>query len=339
VNYHLTIGSFPVDNNAQYYVFNGDDTKVTSTGSTDDYCGYHSVLTVNNLDIKFGFIVTDKTQLSVCTFADAGPYTQVINSAVTTLAHEIIESVSDPLVGSPGGYQTSGTVASNNGPTYYENGDMCANINFPLTTSSNGKGYTTVVGTHQYLLQSNVNPSDNCCGFPTGVPPPATLTASPVVPTISASPAAASSLVVGSSIPATNVIPGTASNTPASASVTAFPSYVYPSDFGTNTYVYGGLCGNGVIDSGEQCDPGLYSFGGASCCNIFCQWKHPGSFCGKTPQNTPCYKTARCETVKRGSPALHCTGGKIPKLRGAGCRIRNARGRCDGKVHCNPVPT
>jgi len=313
---------------------------VTSDGSHADYCGYHSVLTFNNLDIKYGFIVTDKTQLTVCTFADAGPYSQVINSAITTLAHEIIETNSDPLVGSPAGYQTSAKVQSGTTSEYFENGDMCANIDFPLTTSSNGKGYTATVGTHQYLLQANVNPVDNCCGFPTGVPPPPSISASPVVPTISASVPAASSLLVGSSIPASaSVIPASASNAPGTPSGTPFGTYYYPSDFPTTTYAYYGTCGNGVVDPGEQCDPGVYAFGGASCCNYYCFWKHQGSLCGKEPQNTPCYKTARCEKIKRSSPALVCTGGKIPKQKGAGCLIRKLRGKCDGKGHCNPVPT
>jgi len=70
------------------------------------------------------------------------------------------------------------------------------------------------------------------------------------------------------------------------------------------------FCGNGVVDPGEQCDPGRAPFGHQTCCNNRCQFKTIKSICG--PKKVTCKTSSRCElNITTGQ--VFCRAGKNRK--------------------------
>jgi len=350
----VNTGVFPEDANAQYYMVNGDDTSVTGNSTKADYCGYHTWATsAKGTTIKLGLIVTDAQQLTVCGYANGGPYDDVSNSAITTLAHEIIETVSDPEPSSATSTLGFAASAPDTDGSYPENGDMCANLDAGHQTLSNGRLYTTYVGPNPYYLQPNLDPATQCCGYPTAVAPSIAASVAASVPGSVAPPSLAASASVPSLLPSTGLsgsptgaaaTPSTSGSVPLAASSVVgatrsnspYGTYVYPSNAPTSTYqYYGSYCGDGVVDVGEQCDPGDYSFGGSSCCNFFCQYKTVGSICGNTRKGV-CYRVPRCAR-NRNTGAVYCQTNKYRRS-GVPCRragsttpngVCNARGACN----------
>jgi hypothetical protein len=311
---------------------------VTPNGTKADYCGYHTYATTSRgVTVKIGFIVADADQLSVCTFANGGPYDDVSNSAITTLAHEIIETITDPEPNPATiGYAASFKPPAD--PYTPENGDMCANINFNEQTLPNGRKYTTYIGPNPYYLQANINPVTSCCGFPTSVVGNS-LAASPAANSAPASVTAPPSL----GLSAAPTGPATAAPSAGSISNSPYGTFIYPSDAPTTSYeYYGSYCGDGVVDAGEKCDPGYYYFGGASCCNYFCQYKDIGAICDNVRQGV-CYRIPRCAR-NRTTGKVYCQRNKYRRA-GVPCRLpgsNTANGVCNARGACNPprvVPT
>jgi len=98
------------------------------------------------------------------------------------------------------------------------------------------------------------------------------------------------------------------------------------------------FCGNGIVESGEQCDPPLkyirgrpYStFKGLSCCAPTCQFEAAGSACAKSPG--PCLSKRTCNGSGVCNPAK-------PLKRGTICRKKKGprgivAGRCNGAGRC-----
>src|SRR5206468_2571053 len=87
----------------------------------------------------------------------------------------------------------------------------------------------------------------------------------------------------------------------------------------TVTYV---VCGNGLIDAGEQCDDGATNGTAGSCCSATCTFKASGTAC--SDDGNPC-TTDTCD----GSSNIcqHPAGN-------AGTVCRASAGVCDGAENC-----
>jgi cysteine-rich repeat protein len=98
------------------------------------------------------------------------------------------------------------------------------------------------------------------------------------------------------------------------------PSRTQTSDGHFVTVVLENLCGNGVIDSGEQCDTGL----AGACCNTNCQFRSSTSVC--RPSAGVC------------DPAENCTGGSAAcpanSFTSSTSVCRPTAGVCDVVEHC-----
>jgi len=229
--------------------------------------------------------------------------------------------------------------------TVYSRGAIATNVNAALvigqpdfvtcgprvtdsTTLNDVGGLWYDAGFNLYAAQLGDNRVTrlNC---PTGLPiSTASVTNSPsitVSATFGVTPSSTSSISVSISLsPSTsNTISQTVSTSPSetpSSSVTASTVYV---------------CGDGVVDPGEVCDPGLGNFGGATCCNTRCRYKRKGRRCGP---HVACYSVPRCSgrTVNPGVclPARQ-------KRAGVPCNLPSSPtglGVCDTQGNCLPAP-
>jgi len=94
-------------------------------------------------------------------------------------------------------------------------------------------------------------------------------------------------------------------------------------------------CGNAVVNSAEQCDPGVGKFGFASCCNFNCRWKEINSKCGKKPAPPACLTLPRC-SLDITTGAVFCKPSKNRKP-GKTCKITASTfGICNGSGLCVP---
>jgi hypothetical protein len=133
-------------------------------GTAAAYCGYHV-----NGSPAFGLILfpADHTGPGGGTCFPAGPYpnTQVVDAAINTSAHEIMETLTDPLLNA--WYYVSGSG---------EIGDLC---NF-MFGSRAPDGSDVVLNGHRYLVQQEwSNAISGCALSYTAGPPPATTVLSP----------------------------------------------------------------------------------------------------------------------------------------------------------------
>jgi len=202
----INAGTFPASSDAQYYVVAGDDIAVQGSCSTNgDFCGYHSWYfdDARQIYIKFGYISADVTTIGCvngCNEAAKGPHNPNTNVLITVLAHEIIETMSDPQAGNDvkgqgNGWRDDGTQAQG------ENGDLCAFLFFNFQTNARGNTYNIQVGNQFYLTQSNFNSADNCCAYPDLAAQTPGISTSPAI-----APSTSNSISTGAT-PSTSAIP------------------------------------------------------------------------------------------------------------------------------------
>jgi len=133
--------------------------------------------------------------------------------------------------------------------------------------------------------------------------------------------------------------PSISITTSVSGAAPASPSNSYStSTIGSPSFNH--LCGNGVLDGTEQCDPGSTlgpvrgRFPTTTCCNYQCNWKKPGDACGNA-RGFSCYRTPRCQPIRGSNPVkFYCTGVNVPKRRGAGCKVGTTVGICNAFGTC-----
>jgi len=103
-----------------------------------------------------------------------------------------------------------------------------------------------------------------------------------------------------------------------------------PSGTPTGTQLF--ICGNGITETNEKCDPGVNNFGDANtCCNLNCNYKHRGEKCNK-PVNS-CTRSPRCSGRGGINPGV-CLPGK-PKRTGVTCQLTpGIFGKCNGLGTC-----
>jgi hypothetical protein len=141
----VTSEKLPADPNGVYMIIASADVDETS-GLCSYYCGFHGYQPVSlpNLTNIIGTFQGNANRCpSLCSWTkvSATPNNPSTDGMVTTLSHELFESVTDPL----------GTSWIN--PDGTEAGDLCDGTTGPLKTLPNGASYNLVLGSHAYLDQ------------------------------------------------------------------------------------------------------------------------------------------------------------------------------------------
>jgi len=121
---------------------------VGETGFCSDFCGWHS----NAGNYKFAWIGIPPKGCGCFTQSTSPNGNAAVDSAVSTIAHELAETATDPL--GNGWFNSDGD----------ENGDICA-WNFLNVIRGPGYYYNIVVGGLKYLIQSNYNLSTKTCSM------------------------------------------------------------------------------------------------------------------------------------------------------------------------------
>src|SRR5258707_1230768 len=128
------------------------------------YCGWHTYGTYTSptrvkTTIKYAFIGNPSNCLAACSGQDHGASPngdQGVDAMISVIAHEIAETVSDPLLNA--WYDSSDE----------ENADKCAWTYGTVTTvpviGTTSYDYNVVIGTSKYLIQQNwVNSGAGFC--------------------------------------------------------------------------------------------------------------------------------------------------------------------------------
>ena len=143
----------PVDANGIYFVFTSSDVVVNADGGTlyTKYCGFHTWTSYSGVEVKYS-LVGDAPLSTLCGSEFPGPNGTSANnrngtvwgpdSMATVLAHELFETITDPVPG------TSWVDSSGN-----EVGDKCASPNWMFGVKPTGTTYNVTFGTQNFLLQ------------------------------------------------------------------------------------------------------------------------------------------------------------------------------------------
>jgi hypothetical protein len=141
----ITSAQLPADANGIYVVLSSADVK-ESSGFVTKYCGWHTRGTIAATTIRYAFVGDPTTQgLGACaaqtaTSPNANPG---IDAMVSVLAHEIVETVTDPDLNA--WYDSTG----------YENADKCSWTYGVTYKAANGALANMKLGSRDYLVQQN----------------------------------------------------------------------------------------------------------------------------------------------------------------------------------------
>lgn len=139
----LASGRLPTDPNGVYFVLTSKEITETS-GFCTQYCAWHTYGTINNANIKFGFVGNPLRCPSACSAQTVTPNRNEGADAMANLiAHELAESATDPNLNA--WFDRSGL----------ENADKCAWTFGATKTTQNGSQYNVMFGARQWLLQQN----------------------------------------------------------------------------------------------------------------------------------------------------------------------------------------
>ena len=146
VNEHLTSGSLPTNSSGVYLVLTSSN--VSETGFCSQFCGFHTVQTLNGKNIKWAFIGNPDRCPSGCEIQSTGPNSPArgvggADGMTNIIAHETEESISDPDLNA--WFDSSGE----------ENADKC-NFRFgPTRTAADGAKFNQTFGGHDWMIQMN----------------------------------------------------------------------------------------------------------------------------------------------------------------------------------------
>lgn len=145
------------DANAIYLVLTSSNI-AESSGFLSQYCGWHTYGTVGVNKIKYGFIGNPNKALLGCAAQSISPNgNAAVDGMVSTIAHELAETVTDPLMNA--WYQRSGS----------ENADMCSwTYGSQVKQTSTGAYWNVSLptpsgGSRNYLLQRQLSVKDAKC--------------------------------------------------------------------------------------------------------------------------------------------------------------------------------
>jgi hypothetical protein len=140
------IPAFGTDLNGIYLVLTSADMK--QAGFTTSFCGYHSFETVTaTTNLFFASVGDSGSNKSCLSQTSSSPNSNIsADSMASVIAHEIVETTSDPL----------GTTWWDNRRTGYENGDACAWVFGTTYTGTNNAKANTNAGGFDYYLQENL---------------------------------------------------------------------------------------------------------------------------------------------------------------------------------------
>lgn len=145
----LSHGLVPNVANAVYDVLTAPGINVS--GFNTQFCGWHSSTNWGggSLGTQFGFIGDPTASQTGCYAQSHSPnYNFGADAMVSIIAHELIETVTDPT-------GTAWWDSNPASPTYQnENGDMCAWNFGTVHKLSNGAYYNLSAGTSKYLVQT-----------------------------------------------------------------------------------------------------------------------------------------------------------------------------------------
>jgi hypothetical protein len=130
-----------------------DECLAAPSCATTDYAGYHSVFDTAHGPVVYA-VIPDPTLELVPPPGSDPEGNPTAESAIDTVAHELLEAVTDP--------EGAGWMDSNG----YEVADKCENgpqIGQPLGYARDGSPYNQLIGGHQYLIQSMWSNHDLGC--------------------------------------------------------------------------------------------------------------------------------------------------------------------------------
>ena len=122
---------------------------VTQSGFCSQFCGWHGY----NGNIKYSWIGVPPSGCPCYSQVSGSPNGDIaVDSAVSVIAHELAEAVTDPVLNS--WYNSYG----------YENADICS-WNFVGRIWYNNYYYNMVAGGLRYYVQSNYNLATQSCSM------------------------------------------------------------------------------------------------------------------------------------------------------------------------------
>jgi hypothetical protein len=169
----ITAQSLPVGTDHIYSVFlpPGVDTCFSQTACNDnDFCGYHSAMTVNGTQVLYSN--EPYPDLQGCNTGQSPNGNAWADTAVKTESHELSEAITDPF--GDGWIDPAGNEIGDECSQSYGAPSGSTNAAAPSTTM-----YNQVIGTGKYYLQTEFSNSDyaannkNGCVLALGAAPPA----------------------------------------------------------------------------------------------------------------------------------------------------------------------
>ncbi|KAK9845868.1 hypothetical protein WJX81_004594 [Elliptochloris bilobata] len=132
-----------VDPNGMYFVLASQDVTATS-GFCTAYCAWHTYYVQQGIPVKFTFVGNGARCPNSCAPFSPGPNNnQGADGMASTLSHELVEMVSDPVFN--GWYDANG----------YENADKCAWTYGTTYRTKTNALYNVNIGPFQYMIQRN----------------------------------------------------------------------------------------------------------------------------------------------------------------------------------------
>jgi hypothetical protein len=148
----ISVGAFPVDPSAVYFVLSSSNVSEQS-GFCTKYCGWHTHGTIAGADIKYSFVGNANRCLSGCAAQTVSPNGNAgVDGMLSVIAHELEEANSDPDLNA--WYDGSGA----------ENADKCAwTFGSAQKLLPSGAYYNQTFGGKNFLVQRNLDAQDNKC--------------------------------------------------------------------------------------------------------------------------------------------------------------------------------
>jgi hypothetical protein len=148
----LSSGKLPYDTNALYFVLTSTNIS-ESSGFCTRYCGWHTAASIGGHDIKYSFVGNANRCLNGCSAQTISPNGNAgVDGMISVIAHELEETTTDPDLNA--WYDSSGA----------ENGDKCAwTFGSAQTLLPSGAYYNMTIGGLNFLIQRNLQASDNKC--------------------------------------------------------------------------------------------------------------------------------------------------------------------------------